>query len=206
MPPSGSDKLRRAFRWRSARSDRSRRGAPRSSRALVTSRWRSACRPPRDRQCDDVRRFERYRGRAMRAGRAENLTEPLAALSAAELRRFVSWLERLDDGPRADLEDLLLQRAARSNSGGSRAALRGLRRRARRSRPPRAALGRRSPRRSTTSFDEPSPPRSRAITPRRVRRSRCCSNQSATGTSSSARTRWSTRCSRSTFTNACAGS
>jgi hypothetical protein len=54
----------------------------------------------------------------MRPGRAENLTEPLAALSAAELRRFVSdALERLDDGPRADLEDLLLQRAARSDSG-----------------------------------------------------------------------------------------
>jgi hypothetical protein len=54
----------------------------------------------------------------VRPGRAENLTEPLAALSAEELRRFVSdALERLDDGPRADLEDLLLQRAARSKSG-----------------------------------------------------------------------------------------
>jgi hypothetical protein len=59
----------------------------------------------------------------MRSGPVDNLTEALSALSAEELRMFVcDALERLDDVPRADLEDLLVQRAARSASGWKPAA------------------------------------------------------------------------------------
>ncbi|AEI63931.1 hypothetical protein LILAB_10100 [Corallococcus macrosporus] len=59
----------------------------------------------------------------MSGERATTLVEALAALSAEELRDFVGdALDRLDDGPRADLEDLLLQRAARSASGWKPAA------------------------------------------------------------------------------------
>ena len=70
-----------------------------------------------------MRRFERYRERAVRTGRADDLTGALAALSAEELRTFVSEsFERLDEGRRADLEDLLLHHAARSASGWKPAA------------------------------------------------------------------------------------
>ncbi|HEU4579663.1 MAG TPA: hypothetical protein VFS67_15500 [Polyangiaceae bacterium] len=63
-------------------------------------------------------RFDRYRGRAVRPGRGENLDEALAALSLDELRTFVrDALARLDDGSRGDLEDLLVQRAVRGTSG-----------------------------------------------------------------------------------------
>ena len=54
----------------------------------------------------------------MRNGSAWNLTEALEALTVEELRAFVvDALERLDDGPRADLEDMLLKRAAQGSSG-----------------------------------------------------------------------------------------
>ncbi|WP_140878017.1 hypothetical protein [Myxococcus xanthus] len=70
-----------------------------------------------------MQRRPRYRGRAVRGERATTLAEALAALSMEELRAFVSdALDRLDEGPRADLEDLLLQRAARSASGWKPAA------------------------------------------------------------------------------------
>ncbi|MBY0276115.1 hypothetical protein K2Z84_12285 [Candidatus Binatia bacterium] len=65
-----------------------------------------------------MRSSDRYRGRAVRRGRAENLDEALAALSADELREAVrDALERLDDGPRGDLEDRLILLATRGVSG-----------------------------------------------------------------------------------------
>ncbi len=74
-------------------------------------------------QGGEVLRRPRYRGRAVRNVRVENLTEALTALSADELRTFVTdALDRLDEGPRADLEDLLIQRASRSTSGWKPAA------------------------------------------------------------------------------------
>lgn len=68
-------------------------------------------------------RHERYRGRAVRREHADGLPEALEAMSAEELRAFiVDALKRLDDGPRADLEDVLLRHAARSRSGWKPAA------------------------------------------------------------------------------------
>jgi hypothetical protein len=59
----------------------------------------------------------------VRSGPTENIDDALAALSADELREFVrTALARLDDGPRGELEDLLLQRAARAASGWKPAA------------------------------------------------------------------------------------
>ncbi len=65
-----------------------------------------------------MRRVARYRGRAVRREREALLPEALAALSFGELRTFVAdAIDRLDDGPRGELEDLLLRRAAQSASG-----------------------------------------------------------------------------------------
>ena len=54
----------------------------------------------------------------MRPGSAENLTAALEAMNSEELRAFVvDALARLDGGPRGDLEDTLLKRAAQGRSG-----------------------------------------------------------------------------------------
>lgn len=55
----------------------------------------------------------RDRRRAVKTGRSADLTAALNALDAEELRAFVQEaLDRLDDGPRGQLEDALVQRAA----------------------------------------------------------------------------------------------
>jgi hypothetical protein len=70
-----------------------------------------------------VTRSDRYRGRAVRERPSHDLDDALAALSADELRAFVrDALERLDDGPRGDLADLLLMRAVRGKAGWKPAA------------------------------------------------------------------------------------
>jgi hypothetical protein len=75
------------------------------------------------RQDDAVRRLDRHHGRGVRPESAETLTNALESMSAEELRAFVvAALARLDDGSRGDLENALLQHAARGRSGWKPAA------------------------------------------------------------------------------------
>lgn len=69
------------------------------------------------RQRDRVPSAVRYRGRAVKTGRSADLAAALSALGAEELRSFVlEALDGLDDGPRGQLEDALVQRASARGS------------------------------------------------------------------------------------------
>ncbi len=70
------------------------------------------------RQCLAMRRTEQHPGIASSSSGSDNVTEALAALTFDELRQFaVDAFARLEAGPRAALEDMLLQRAVRGDSG-----------------------------------------------------------------------------------------
>lgn len=70
-----------------------------------------------------MRRSDRYRGRAVRAGRGESLHDVLSALPAEALREVIAEaLEQQGEGPRGRLEEALLRRVAAAGAGEGSAA------------------------------------------------------------------------------------
>jgi hypothetical protein len=65
-----------------------------------------------------MRSYGRQRGRAVKNDRTPDLAAALNALSAEKLRSFIiEALDSLDDGPRGQLEDALVRRAASAGTG-----------------------------------------------------------------------------------------